>query len=188
MNKRIRLMPALVACLLLAGLPTTRAEDAKPAETNAAPALPIRIRAGDTATFTDSSGNVWQGDQGFDDGEIITRPAGTKITNTKDEALYLSERYSMTHFSQKLPNGKYTVKLHFAETFEEIDGPGQRVFTFKVEDKEFKDFDIFVKAGGAMRPYVETVDVEVNDGKLDITFTANVQYPEINGIEIDRAK
>ena len=50
---------------------------------------------------------------------------------------------------------------------------------------EFKDFDVWVKAGGAQRAYVETVDnVDVTDGKLVITFTANVQSPEINGIEI----
>jgi hypothetical protein len=34
------------------------------------------------------------------------------------------------------------------------------------------------------RAYIETVNVEVTDGKLDITFTPNVQNPEINGIEI----
>ena len=33
-------------------------------------------------------------------------------------------------------------------------------------------------------PGVETVNVEVNDGKLDIIFTSQVENPEINGIEI----
>jgi hypothetical protein len=44
--------------------------------------------------------------------------------------------------------------------------------------------DVFAKAGGALRAYVETVNVEVTDGKLDIKFTPNVENPEINGIEI----
>jgi hypothetical protein len=90
----------------------------------------------------------------------------------------------MSSFSRPLPNGKYIIKLHFAETFEGISGAGQRVFSFNVEGHEFKDFDVWVKAGGGLRAYVETVPVEVTDGKLDITFTANVENPEINGIEI----
>jgi hypothetical protein len=144
----------------------------------------IRIRAGDTAPFTDASGNVWLADQGFADGETILRPGDMKIENTKDPALYRAERYSMTAFSHPLPNGNYTVKLHFAETFDGITGPGQRVFSFNVEGQEFKDFDVWVKAGGAQRAYVETVPVAITDGKLDIKFTPSVQNPEINGIEI----
>ena len=90
----------------------------------------------------------------------------------------------MTTFSYPLPNGKYSVKLHFAETFEGITGPGQRVFSFNVEGRAFKDFDVWVKAGGPLRAYVETVPVEITGGKLDIKFTPSVENPEINGIEI----
>jgi alcohol dehydrogenase (cytochrome c) len=96
----------------------------------------------------------------------------------------MTERYSMDSFSYPLPNGKYIVKLHFCETYEDITGPGQRVFTFNVQGHEFKDFDIFVKAGGALRAYIETVPVEITDGKLLVTFTSQVENPEINGIEI----
>ena len=155
------------------------------AATEPTPARPtVRIKAGTTVAYTDSNSNAWLPDQGFADGETIARAGELPIANTKDPALYRTERYSMTAFSYKLPNGKYTVKLHFAETFEEINGPGQRVFSFKVQGQEFKDFDVFAKAGGAQRAYIETVSVDVTNGKLDITFTPNVQNPEINGIEI----
>ncbi len=90
----------------------------------------------------------------------------------------------MDSFSCEVPNGKYLVKLHFAETFEGISGEGQRVFSYKVQDREFKDFDVWKKAGGANRAYVETVPVEVTDGKLKITFTSNIENPQINAIEI----
>jgi len=90
----------------------------------------------------------------------------------------------MNSFSCSIPNGKYIAKLHFAETFEGVTGPGQRVFTFNVQGKEFKDFDVFVKAGGSNRAYIETVPVEVTNGKFTITFTSNVENPEINAIEI----
>jgi alcohol dehydrogenase (cytochrome c) len=106
------------------------------------------------------------------------------IANTKDQALYQSEHYSMTAFSCKLPNGKYTAKLHFCETFEGITGPGERVFSFNVQGHEFKDFDVFVKAGGAARAYIETVSVEVTNGMFKIDFVSNVENPQINAIEI----
>jgi endoglucanase len=167
------------------------AAQSKPASAAARPATQpkpapgvIRIRAGDTAPFTDSSGNVWLADQGFADGNTILRAGDLNIENTKDPGLYRAEHYSMTAFSYPLPNGKYTVKLHFAETFDGITGPGQRVFSFNVEGREFKDFDIWVKAGGPQRAYIETVPVDITDGKLDIKFTPKVENPEINGIEI----
>jgi hypothetical protein len=144
----------------------------------------IRIKAGSDEKFTDHDGNIWLADEGFEGGETIARPDDMEIENTEDPGLYRSERYSMESFSQKLPDGKYTVKLHFAETFEEITGEGQRVFSFDVNGQEFKDFDVFQKAGGRQRAYVESVDVDIADGVLKITFTPNIQNPEINGIEI----
>jgi endoglucanase len=149
--------------------------------TNAAE--PIRIRAGTTEKHTDESGVMWLADQGFVDGDTIDR-TGIAVANTKTPSLYGAERYGMSAFSLKVPNGKYTVKLHFAETYEGISGAGERVFSFKVEGKEFKDFDVTAKAGGTLRAYVETVEVEVADGKLDIGFTSKTENPEINALEI----
>jgi len=172
--------------------PAAPAADATPAAaattatatTTSTPAPPVRIKAGSSSALTDADGNAWIPDQGFADGDITDRPADLKIANTKDQALYLSEHYGMTSFSYPVPSGKYVVKLHFAETYDGISGPGQRVFSFKVGNQEFKDFDVWAKAGGANTAYVETVNVEVTDGKLTITFTPNVENPEINGIEI----
>ena len=147
------------------------------------PALPVHIKPGPSASFTDADGNVWLPEQGFVDGDTTERP-DVQIANTKTPAIYQSERYSMSSFSYPLPNGKYIVKLHFCETYEGIQGPGDRVFSFNVQGKEFKDFDVWVKAGGFLRAYIETVNVEVTNGKLDITFTPKVENPQINGIEI----
>ena len=92
------------------------------------PALPtIRIKTGVTDGFTDNSGNAWLPDQGFTDGETVERP-DIAIANTTDQRIYRAERYSMTHFTQALPNGHYNVKLHFCETYDGITGPGQRRF------------------------------------------------------------
>lgn len=146
-------------------------------------APPVRIKAGYFSSFKDSEGNTWLPDQAFTGGETIER-LDLEIANTKDPMIYRAERYSMTGFSYPVPNGKYIVKLHFCETFEGIMGPGERVFSFNVEGHEFKDFDVWAKTGGHQRAYIETVPVEVTDGKVDVTFTPKVENPEINGIEI----
>jgi endoglucanase len=179
-----------VAASLLAGCQspssTSNSQGAAPATagTDTKGAQPtIRIKAGVTDGFTDSHGNKWMPDQGFADGETIERP-DISIAGTSDPEIYRAERYSMTHFTQALPNGSYLVKLHFCETFEGITGPGQRVFSFNVAGHEFKDFDVWAKSGGFLHPYVETVPVDITNGKLEITFTPGMENPQINGIEI----
>ena len=146
----------------------------------------IRINAG-AGAVKDGLGNQWLAETGFEGGDVIERP-DANITGTKQPEIYRSEHYSMDSFSYKLANGKYQVKLHFCETYEGITGPGERVFTFDVEGKAFKDFDVWKKSGGAGKAYVETVPVEITDGKLDIKFTPQVENPQINGIEISRAQ
>lgn len=143
----------------------------------------IRIKAGKSEPVKDAEGNVWLADQGFEGGQTIERP-DIQIANTKSPDLYRAERYSMDAFSWPVPNGKYLVKLHFAETFDGITGPGQRVFSFNVQGREFKDFDVWVKAGGPLKAYIEAVPVEVTDGRIKVTFTPKVENPQICAIEI----
>lgn len=142
------------------------------------------MKAGLSTPFTDSSGHIWQAEQGFAGGSVIDRDPSTTIANTTDPGLFLTEHYSMESFSCNVPNGKYMAKLYFAETFEGITGPGQRVFSFNVQGHEFKDFDVWVKAGGPNRAYIESVPVEVTNGKFTMTFTSNIENPEINAIEL----
>jgi hypothetical protein len=144
----------------------------------------IRINAGATTRTTDNAGNVWEADKGFADGDTVEREADVKITNTADPFIYRTEHFGMTSFSVPVANGKYTVKLHFAETSATITSAGTRVFSVNVEGHELKDIDVWKKTGGRERAYVETVPVEVTNGKLEIKFTASEQKPEINGIEI----
>ncbi|MBN1780356.1 hypothetical protein JW948_04465 [bacterium] len=110
--------------------------------------------------------------------------AAPAVSGTDDPGLFRSEHYSMSAFICDIPNGKYIAKLYFAETYSGIGGPGDRVFSFNVMGHEFKDFDIWVKAGGPNRVYIETVSVEVTDGKFRIDFTPRIENPTINAVEI----
>jgi outer membrane protein assembly factor BamB len=124
------------------------------------------------------------GGAGAGSGAGSAAAAGTAVAGTKEPGLFTSEHWGMTAFSAKVPNGKYLAKLYFAETYEGITGAGQRVFSFKVQGHEFKDFDIIAKAGGSKRAYVEAVPVEVTDGEFRIDFTPKVENPAICAIEI----
>ncbi|MFC1569320.1 alpha-L-arabinofuranosidase C-terminal domain-containing protein [bacterium] len=119
---------------------------------------------------------------------IFRNPLGGGSTSaamgTNEPGLFRSEHYSMSAFSCKIPNGKYLAKLYFAETYSGIGGPGDRVFSFNVMGHEFNDFDIWVKAGGPNRAYVETIPVEVTNGEFRIDFTPQIENPAINAIEI----
>lgn len=186
-----RLVTLVMVVLLLAILsPQASSEfgECQAAEDAARAPATVRIKAGSDKEFVDHEGNKWFADQGFAGGETIARADELEIKNTKDPEIYRSERYSMESFSQPLSNGKYKVRLHFAETFEEISEPGQRVFSFHVEGQDFKDFDVTERAKGIRTAYIEEVYVDVTDGKLDITFTPKVQNPMINGIEIIPAR
>jgi hypothetical protein len=186
-RRSLGLLISAFAALVLAGCHGGGAESPQGAVTAAPAALsaaPIRIKAGVDAPFKDSQGNIWMPDTGlFADGDVVTRDDTLPITKTKDPAMFRSERFGMTSFSYNLPNGKYNVKLYFADTYEGITGPGQRVFSFNVQGHEVKDFDIVAKVGSNTAD-VETFDVAVTNGKLSITFTPNVENPEINAIEI----
>ena len=171
--------------------PEATAPAAATATAAAAPALKAgpdgiyRVKAGSSDPFTDSAGHVWQAEVGFSGGDVIDRDPGLAITNTADPGLFRSEHYSMDSFSCSVPNGNYIAKLYFAETYEGITGPGMRVFSFNVQGTDFKDFDVWVKAGGPDTAYVLPVPVKVTDGKFTVTFTPNIENPEINAIELD---
>jgi enterochelin esterase family protein len=153
----------------------------------------LRVDCGAFEPFTDKFGNVWAADQelgagktwGAEYGSTIDRPA-VGVTGTEIVRIYETERYSMESYKFTVPNGKYTVRLHFAETFEGIYGPGERVFSVSVQGKEVaKDLDPFKAAAGALKPLIKEVKgVSVENGQLVIGFTANIENPQICGIEI----
>ncbi|WCJ27268.1 Leucine-rich repeat transmembrane protein kinase [Euphorbia peplus] len=83
---------------------------------------------------------------------------------------------SLTYFHYCLKNGKYLVKLHFAEiqftddkTYNSL---GRRIFDIYVQERlERKDFNIEDVAGSAKKPLVLSVpDVNVTNNVLEIRF------------------
>ncbi len=144
----------------------------------------VRIKAGSATNWKDKTGHEWLADSGFVNGAMVNHGEIT-IDKTDIPDLYKSERSDMDKFSWAVPNGKYTVKLHFAENFEGVKKAGDRVFTVEVQSEKIKDLDVFKEAGGANKALVRTVKVPVTNGKLEINFIKSEQRePMINGIEI----
>ena len=202
----VGLLTAMTLTLLLAACANKSAKPESTARTDAkavTPATPdktstsavarptIRVKAGTEAGITDSQGIKWSADIGFEEGNTIDRP-DLNVTGTKTPELYRSERYSMSAYSFKVPNGAYLVKLHFSEDFDGIAAPEDRMFTYAVKDgaatgkviKQVKDFSPWKAAGGQFKAYVDTVPVNVTSGQITITFTPQVENPQINALEI----
>jgi len=178
----------VLAALLLAASVSASAAETKPVAKGEPTAFaPIRIRAGTTTPHTDETGVAWLPDQGFDGGDMAERQ-GLAIINTKTPSVYWGEHFGMDKFTRKLPNGRYTVKLHFAITYDAITGPNQVVFSFKIENTGVNDFDVWTKAGGALSAHLETFTVEITDGQLDIAFIQQKENPFVSAIEILAAK
>jgi hypothetical protein len=151
--------------------------------------IPVYILAGYSANKTIDGTNWVAGDKFFADGETIERPDITIVTNknTGPAVIYQAERYSMTKFTYApVPNGDYTIKLHFCETFEGITGAGQRIFGYAVkgDGPAVKDFDVFATAKGALKPVVKTVPITVTNRAIEVEFTSQVENPQINALEI----
>jgi len=151
----------------------------------------LRVECGSDLDYTDQDGNKWLADQPFGGGKtwgcvegMQIRRAPHAIPGTRSPDVYLTEKYSMKAYRFNLDKGKYTLRLHFCETF--ASAVRQRLFDVKVQGQQvLSGFDVFREAGGSYRPLVkEFKGVVVADGTLLIEFSAQASAAEINGIEI----
>jgi hypothetical protein len=115
----------------------------------------------------------------------------TSTANAAPAAVYQSERYGRD-FTYTFPvpgTGRYLVRLHFAEIFD--DGAGRRVENIHINGKPaLTNFDIFVAAGGLNKAVVKEFPGIVPDAHGNITIRTSAapgspdQNAKISGIEI----
>lgn len=152
-----------------------------------------RVNCGADRPYTDGAGAEWRpdrvlgegGDWGAVGGGTVTREEALMIHETPSPEVYRTERFGAEAYEFGLPEGVYTVRLHFAETFDSNFRTGMREFDVYLAGRRvLKDFDPFKEAGGFARPVVkEFTGVVPQEGRVRIAFRGN---PEINGIEIFR--
>ncbi|MCW1922902.1 malectin domain-containing carbohydrate-binding protein [Luteolibacter arcticus] len=154
----------------------------------AGPAVRVNVGGGE---YTDSLGNVWVEDSGFFNMGQTATNGSIPIAGTEEDSLYRSERYDGSpdgadlEFSTDVANGRYEVKLHFAETYNQITAAGQRVFdVYAQEQLAIDNLDIFDRVG-LNAALVMVIPVTVTDGSLDIRFDhLDIQNPKICAIEV----
>ncbi|WP_277235083.1 malectin domain-containing carbohydrate-binding protein [Hymenobacter sp. YC55] len=140
-----------------------------------------RVNAGGGQATT--SIGTFTADQLFSGGSVATSSAA--IAGTTDDVIYQSERYGASTYAMPVPNGQYTVKLHFAEFY--WTAAGQRVFDVSAEGtKVLAAYDILKKVA-PNTAVTETFNVNVTDGVLTLAFapgTTGVDQPKISAIEV----
>jgi len=159
--------------------------------TNEAPndtQLEIRVNAGGDE-YIDGDNNVWLTDVGWNTG-TAGAPFKT-ISGTSDQPLFDNNRYNVDpdpklEYSFEVLNGNYTVRLHFAETYDPVKVSGGRVFNVDMEGtRKWTDLDVFTEAGSGNTALVKETFVTVNDGQLNIEFLhGSASNPIISAIEI----
>ncbi|GLR19448.1 hypothetical protein GCM10007940_40640 [Portibacter lacus] len=115
--------------------------------------------------------------------------SGTNSTGYPD-ALFSTERYSDAanpnnmQWDFPVANGDYIVNLLFAEVWSGATEAGVRVFDVEIEGNTvLANFDQTDTYGHNVAG-VESFNISVSDGNLDIDFIKNLQNPSIKGIEI----
>jgi len=158
--------------------------------------LVIRANLGCNIDYTDASGIVWSADQKYSKenkwGATDGRPnfrLGLKVLGTDAPFIYDSERDKEGAYRFDVPNGTYTVRIHFCETWEGAKQPNLREFGIKIQGTKVVDkMDISGAAGGWMIPLVkEFKDIKVTDGKLVVEPFSNNgrdQHPSVEAYEV----
>jgi hypothetical protein len=150
--------------------------------------LPIRIVVGHSP-YRDSNSNDWVSDRYFIGGRV--NGFAGDLSKVADGRLYEWHRFG--HFHYVVPvatGGRYTLRLYFMEHWfgvqnGGIGGVGSRVFDVSCNGAILlKGFDIFQEAG--TKPLVKSFqDIEPTpQGKIEIYFTPNVNYPSVSAIEV----
>ena len=164
------------------------------AVTTPMPPLPtLRYNAGGAAMTI--GGVAWAADPatGASGYRSYSNPAVTAISGTTNDQLYFTSRSdSATSFGYDIavPNGTYTVSLHFVELYFGAPGGGAnnanaRRFSINLDGGpvEKANYSILQDVGPTTLD-VETFTVTVTDGNLDIDLSATANQPTINAIEI----
>jgi hypothetical protein len=150
----------------------------------------LRINCGG-GEYASPTGVTWGEDRfakGGRGGRWHPHAFGDEVAGTGGHSLY-HERRSFREdgidpgYRVPLPEGRYRVTLHFAESQYQV--AGGRVFDIVVEGTVSKEnFDPFAAAGYATAVRL-TEEVLVTDGLLEIALRSRVGRPEIAAIEIE---
>jgi len=143
----------------------------------------IRIACGWISnSVTDTLGLIWAADNSFTNGN----PANTGLanaTNTNDSPIFCAQRYGSFTYSIPIPNGNYSLRLGFAETYWST--AGSRVFNVSAQGNTILSaYDVVVRAGGKLIAKIESFPIVVSSGAVNLVFTSIIDNAMVSNIEI----
>jgi len=139
----------------------------------------------------------WSDDRYFTGGSALNWTGEIEVAGTDDDGLYLTQRSGTgpgkrRGFEYAIPvaeNGVYLVRLYFAEPYWGASGgpeggEGRRVFSVIGEGELLlEDLDVFAESG-AVTALVKQVEIVIEDGELNLRFTASEGEPMVAAIEL----
>jgi hypothetical protein len=141
----------------------------------------IRLNSGGSA-YSSSSGS-WAADTSYSGGAAYAVSSSTAIGGTSDPTPYRSERWGNSAYAINVPNGNYTLRLHFAEIY--FTTAGKRKFNVSAEGKQIlSNYDIVADAGAPYTAIVKSFPVTISDGQLNLSLTGVVDNAKISAIEL----
>lgn len=135
--------------------------------------------------YVNPQGETFLSDRGFEG--AVAGKAARPTHGTSDPAIYTTYRAgSKFIFSEKVPNGTYTLELSFYDP--QNGSAGQRLFNVVAEDRTIlRKFDIVARAG-SKGTITRLTSVTVNDGRLSLGFTGVKGNAIVSAIELRRDK
>ncbi|MFK7861440.1 MAG: malectin domain-containing carbohydrate-binding protein [Granulosicoccus sp.] len=162
----------------------------------------IRINAGTYWEHTDTGGAVFLADAAYLNGSAtlgasdaaVTREDerhnGLRVVTPSDEIIYKTGRWGNNiKYDVPVRNGRYSVRLMFAEDYHSAAGKREFKILLQGEEKIVDlaggtTFDIFKAAGGKNKAIDLTYDVDATQGVLNIELTTVTDNASISGIVI----
>ncbi|MGB3588339.1 MAG: malectin domain-containing carbohydrate-binding protein, partial [Tunicatimonas sp.] len=132
------------------------------------------------AAYTADDGTEFTADQLVSGGKTYKSNAG--ISGTTDDFVYQSERYGNFTYQLPVSNGTYEITLLLAEVY--FNDPNKRLFDIEIEgNEEVSNLDLYATVGKNVA-YQITNTVEVTDGSLSLTFSADINNAKLAGLVV----
>lgn len=107
------------------------------------------------------------------------------IIGTTDDPVFQTGVTGLAKYIIRVPNGKYRVKLLFAELF--VKNPNNKLFDVYIQGKQVINSLDIVKEAGPLTALEKIInDVVVNNYMIDIHFAALLNSASLNGIVIEK--
>jgi len=147
--------------------------------------FPFKINVGSNKYNDYKNDQAWdyQKNYGYEDGS--SRGMTQSVSGTEDDPIFRTWRQGLAAYRIRVPNGVYNIKMLFSENI--FENSGLRCFDVYIENVlVIENLDIFKKVGKHVAHIEGINNVSVDDGIIDVHFSAVVNEPVLSGLIIEQ--